>query len=145
MVTTVIVNGCFDVFHDGHKALLLQAKMLNGAVREWNKLVVAVNSDESARALKLAKWGEKYPIDDHLTRMENVSRYADVVVGFDTEQQLRELITAYMPCILVKGPDYIGKAVTGDDLASVLILDTPEPESVKEMKRRVYSKDSVEK
>ena len=150
MVATIIANGCFDVFHEGHERFLYHARRVgwvwpSSQLKELNqnKLVVAVNSDESARALKLSKWGEKYPIDHHLERMANVSRYADVVVGFETEEQLHQLIENYMPCIIVKGPDYAGKSVTGDDLAPVLILDTPEPESVKEMKRRVYSNDSV--
>jgi len=136
-MSVIIANGCFDVFHEGHHRFLTMAKNLG----QFNRLIVAVNSDQSARALKLAKWGENYPIDNHLERMRNVGRYADIIVGFDTEEQLHSLIEHYMPCIIVKGPDYAGKSVTGDDIAPVLILDTPEPESVKEMKRRVYGQN----
>jgi len=151
-MTTIITCGCFDVFHEGHERFLRAAKQLGispsmsaaaaqlgiapSAAR--NKLLIAVNSDLSAKKLKACKWGERYPIDDHLTRMANVSKYADITVGFDTEEQLHALIEHYAPCILVKGPDYAGTSVTGDDIAPVLILDTPEPESVKEMKLRVY-------
>ena len=134
-MSVIIANGCFDVFHEGHHRFLTMAKNLG----QFNRLIVAVNSDQSARALKLAKWGENYPIDNHLERMRNVGRYADIIVGFDTEEQLHSLIEHYMPCIIVKGPDYAGKSVTGDDIAPVLILDTPEPESVKEMKKKAYA------
>ena len=135
-MSVIIANGCFDVFHEGHHRFLTMAKNLG----QFNRLIVAVNSDQSARALKLAKWGENYPIDNHLERMRNVGRYADIIVGFDTEEQLHSLIEHYMPCIIVKGPDYAGKSVTGDDIAPVLILDTPEPESVKEMKKKAYAR-----
>ena len=103
-----------------------------------NRLIVAVNSDRSARILKRSKWGEKYPIDDLITRCKKLCDYADEVVSFDTEEELRGLIEFMSPCILVKGPDYAGKSVTGDDLAPVIILDTPEPESVKAMKIQLY-------
>jgi bifunctional ADP-heptose synthase (sugar kinase/adenylyltransferase) len=67
-----------------------------------------------------------------------VCAYADEVVSFDTEDELRGLIEMNMPCIIVKGPDYAGKVVTGDDLAPVIILDSPEPESVKRLKIEAY-------
>ena len=134
-MATILVNGCFDLLHEGHVDFLYEARAVGGTN---NRLIVAVNSDESARQLKLAKWGEKYPIDDLVTRMAKLTQYADEVVAFDSEAQLHELIEWLMPCILVKGPDYAGKVVTGDDLAPVIILDTPEPESVKQMKIQVY-------
>jgi bifunctional ADP-heptose synthase (sugar kinase/adenylyltransferase) len=103
-----------------------------------NTLVVCVNSDESCKRLKAAKWGINYPRDSQIKRMENVSKFADITCGFDDEETLHRLIERYMPCVIVKGPDYAGKRVTGDDIAPVIILDTPEPESVKAMKRQVY-------
>lgn len=140
-MAVIITNGCFDVFHEGHRVFLECARYLTIQPKEArNRLIVAVNSDESCKRLKADRHGDKYPIDSHLDRMANVGQYADVVVGFDTEEQLHSLIEHYAPCIIVKGPDYAGKPVTGDDIAPVLILDTPEPESVKEMKRRVYGK-----
>jgi len=147
----IIVNGCFDVFHEGHERFLLAAKQLGRLDEliaiiakhvEWhNQLIVCINSDESAKRLKQAKWGEKYPIDSLEKRKANVEKFADALLTFDTEIQLHQFIEWNMPCILVKGPDYAGKPVTGDDLAPVLILDTPEPESVKEMKKRVYAQN----
>lgn len=147
-MAVLIINGCFDVFHEGHEKFFRAARNIGHKSAEciwtfgptqYHRLIVAVNSDQSARRLKSAKWGEKYPIDSLETRMANVRRFADEVVSFDTEDQLHEFIEFNMPCIIVKGPDYAGKVVTGDDVAPVLILDTPEPESVKQMKKKVYS------
>ena len=144
-MATIIANGCFDIFHDGHIRFLQRAKFLGVSKKapfsegtKRNRLIVAVNSDESAKRLKAEKWGEKYPIDSLETRMQNVARYADEVVSFETEEQLTEFIEWNMPCIIIKGPDYEGRVVTGDQLAPVLILDTPEPAAVKEMKKRRY-------
>lgn len=149
-MATILVNGCFDILHEGHRLFLKCAKRLGCGIRgNWtdftllngdklNRLVVAVNSDESARALKGSKWGEKYPIDNLIERCKKLTDYADEVVSFTTEEELRGLIEWVSPCIIVKGPDYAGKAVTGDDLAPVLILDTPEPDSVKKLKIELY-------
>ncbi len=150
-MAVIVVNGCFDILHQGHTRFLIRAKHLGTdllshnmsyfvlkAAMSRNRLIVALNSDDSARQLKAAKWGEKYPIDNQLTRMQKLVPYADEVVVFDSEDRLHELIEFLMPCILVKGPDYEGKVVNGDDIAPVIILDTPEPESVKEMKRKAY-------
>lgn len=143
----IIVNGCFDLLHEGHAKFLRAAKNLGHksaqckwtfGPTEFNRLIVAVNTDESAKLLKAQKWGAKYPIDDLNTRIYKLNQYADVVVTFSTEYELHGIITDLMPCILCKGPDYAGKRVTGDDIAPVIILDTPEPEEVKRMKAEVY-------
>lgn len=155
-MATIITNGCFDLLHEGHKRFLVRAKQL-GRVRFWSRatwlpeaewtrdepyhqrLVAAVNSDESARTLKLAKWGVRYPIDDLQTRMRKLLEFADEVIAFDSESQLHDLIEFCSPCIIVKGPDYAGKSVTGDDIAPVIILDTPETELVRQFKQKMYS------
>ena len=144
-MATIIANGCFDLFHEGHHRFLTAAKFLGVCKNnQWytggvqHRLIVCVNSDESANLLKSSKWGDRYPIDNLFRRMENVMRYADETISFDTEDQLHEIIKKFVPCILVKGPDYAAMPVTGDDIAPVLILDTPEPEAVKQMKQEVY-------
>jgi D-beta-D-heptose 7-phosphate kinase / D-beta-D-heptose 1-phosphate adenosyltransferase len=146
-MATVVCNGCFDILHEGHKTFLTRARQLGTicdsdltfCANAKHRLIVAVNTDESARRLKASKWGDKYPIDNLTTRCQKLCAYADEVCSFDTEEELRGLIELCSPCILVKGPDYAGKSVTGDDLAPVIILDTPEPESVKNLKIEAYS------
>jgi D-beta-D-heptose 7-phosphate kinase/D-beta-D-heptose 1-phosphate adenosyltransferase len=142
-MATIFVNGCFDLMHEGHENFLRRAKWLGVTCRKigepcLNRLVVALNSDASARALKSAKWGSKYPLLNLAERVEAVRAWADEVVIFRTEDELHHLIEICLPCILVKGPDYIGKRVTGDDIAPVVILDNPETEEIREVKRKAY-------
>lgn len=136
-MATIIVNGCFDLLHAGHAQLLTRAKHIGLGP---NTLIACINSDRYAKILKADKWGEKYPIDDERARCAKLRRYADEVHVFDNEDQLWRLIWNARPCIIVKGPDYRGKPVTGDDLAPVLILDTPETEEVREIKRKAYQR-----
>jgi len=147
-MATILCNGVFDLLHPGHQLFLSLAKGLgyrHGFTRypdhepcNRNRLIVAVNSDRSARELKAAKWGEKYPVMSEVQRMAATNDYADEIWCFDTEAELHTLIQASVPCIIVKGPDYIGKRVTGDDIAPVIILDTPETDEVRELKRKAY-------
>lgn len=148
-MANIIANGCWDLLHEGHKEFLQQAKLLGirSGSTTWeealsrHKLIVCVNSDASAQRLKLLKWGDKYPIDNVIERCRKLMEIADNVVSFDTEEELHGIIEFYAPCIIVKGPDYAGKRVTGDDIAPVIILDTPEPESVKRLKVQVYGQE----
>jgi len=93
----VLANGNFDLLHVGHVRYLRGAKELGG------KLVVAINSDESVRALK----GEGRPVMPAEERAEIVAALADVdaVVIFD-ELDVRALIREIRPDIQAKGTDY---------------------------------------
>ncbi|MGA9565479.1 MAG: bifunctional D-glycero-beta-D-manno-heptose-7-phosphate kinase/D-glycero-beta-D-manno-heptose 1-phosphate adenylyltransferase HldE [Candidatus Korobacteraceae bacterium] len=99
----VFTNGCFDVLHLGHITLLEQAR------RMGDRLIVAVNSDRSVRALK----GATRPLVKQHDRARVLAALAavDAVVVFDEETPLR-LIEALRPDVLVKGGDY-----TSDDVA----------------------------
>jgi cytidyltransferase-like protein len=138
-MATVFVNGVFDLLHDGHKEFLMQARALAISMGGWHdQVVAAINSDRYARKLKGEKWGPGYPIDDQFTRAIKIRHYVNDVRIFDNEEQLYALIGAYAPCILCKGPDYAGRKVTGDDLCQVMILNSPEPQSAKLLKREKY-------
>ena len=100
-------NGCFDILHRGHVAYLAQA-------RAWSdRLIVAVNSDASVRALK----GDGRPVNALESRalvlagLESV----DLVVPFDAQTPLA-LIEALRPDVLVKGADYTEAEVVGGDV-----------------------------
>jgi len=100
-------NGCFDILHRGHVAYLAQA-------RAWcDRLVVAVNSDASVRALK----GEGRPVNDLESRALVLAGLGsvDLVVPFDAATPI-ELIEALRPDVLVKGADYDEAQVVGADL-----------------------------
>lgn len=90
----VFTNGCFDLLHRGHAEYLYQARALGDV------LIVGVNADASVRRLK----GPGRPIVGDRDRAFLVAALAcvDAVTLFD-EATPRELITALLPDVLVKG------------------------------------------
>lgn len=105
----VFTNGCFDLVHVGHIALLERAKL------EGNRLIVALNSDASVRSLK----GPARPIVGEYERAQVLASLAavDAVILFDEETPLK-LITSLYPDVLVKGGDYREHEVVGADEVS---------------------------
>lgn len=100
----VMTNGCFDVLHAGHVAYLEEAKALG------DRLIVAVNDDDSVRRLK----GESRPINTLIDRMAVLSGLAavDWVVPFSEDTPAR-LISQVLPQVLVKGGDYKPDEIAG--------------------------------
>jgi len=90
-------NGCYDLLHPGHVSLLKRA------AAECDRLIVAINSDESVRRLK----GPTRPVQDERSRAYVVGALnaVDMVVVFD-EDTPAETISALRPDLLVKGADY---------------------------------------
>lgn len=105
----ILANGNFDLLHVGHVRYLRGAKALGG------KLVVAINSDESVRALK----GEARPIMPEQERAEIVSALADVdaVIVFP-ELDVRSIIREIRPDIHTKGTDYTPDTVPERDVVA---------------------------
>ncbi len=97
-------NGCFDLIHPGHVALLREA------AAECDRLIVGLNSDASVRRLK----GPQRPIQGEIARAAVLSALQDVdhVVIFDEDTPL-ETIKALKPDILIKGADYEEKDIVG--------------------------------
>ncbi len=100
----VFTNGCFDLLHPGHIALLERARALGDA------LVVGLNSDRGVRQLK----GRCRPLIAERERAELLAALAavDFVTVFD-ELTPRELIAALLPDVLVKGSDWGQDAIVG--------------------------------
>jgi len=100
----VMTNGCFDILHAGHVHYLNQAATLA------DRLIVAVNVDETVRALK----GEGRPVNTLESRMAVLAGLAavDWVVAF-SEDTPERLICAVKPDFLVKGGDNIPDNVPG--------------------------------
>ena len=100
----VLTNGCFDILHAGHVALLEAAR------REGDVLVVALNSDASVRGLK----GEGRPVLPEHERAEAlVSLEAvDRVVLYDDPTPLA-VVQALLPDVLVKGADWAADDIVG--------------------------------
>jgi rfaE bifunctional protein nucleotidyltransferase chain/domain len=102
----VLGNGNFDLLHVGHVRYLRGAKALGG------KLVVAINSDESVRALK----GAGRPVMPAEERAEIVAALADVdAVVIFSELDVRALIREIRPDIQAKGTDYTVDSVPERD------------------------------
>lgn len=93
----VMTNGCFDLLHVGHLRYLEDAAALG------DRLVVAVNTDDSVRRLK----GPSRPVNNTASRMEVLAglRAVDWVIPF-AEDTPERLIAAVAPDVLVKGGDY---------------------------------------
>jgi len=105
-MTTVIVNGTFDILHPGHVAMLNTARSLG------HYLIVAIDTDRRVKELK----GDKRPINDQLFRkimLQNL-KAVDIVEFFDTRDELIDLIKRYKPDIMVKGSDWKGKSVVAE-------------------------------
>jgi D-beta-D-heptose 7-phosphate kinase / D-beta-D-heptose 1-phosphate adenosyltransferase len=100
----VFTNGCFDLLHIGHITLLEQSR------RFGDRLIVAINSDDSVSRLK----GPGRPIvrANERARVLAALSAVDAVVIFDSPTPL-ELIVSARPDVIVKGGDYDLDSVVG--------------------------------
>jgi rfaE bifunctional protein nucleotidyltransferase chain/domain len=107
----VFANGCFDTLHVGH------VRYLEGARREGDVLVVAVNDDASVRGLK----GPGRPILNEGARADLVAalRAVDYVVLFH-EPNVEALLESLRPDVHAKGTDYSTDTVPERETASRL-------------------------
>lgn len=106
MEKIVFTNGCFDIIHPGHIDLLERARALG------TKLVVAINSDRSVRAIK----GAKRPLmneNDRRTVLKSI-KWVDEVLIFD-ELTPEKIIKELKPDVLVKGGDWLPDQIIGAD------------------------------
>ena len=93
----VFTNGCFDLLHPGHVRLLERARA------HGDRLIVAINSDESVRGLK----GPERPIVPELERAATLAALAAVdAVTIFGEETPHALLEALLPDVLVKGADW---------------------------------------
>jgi len=133
----VMTNGCFDILHAGHVAYL------NTAREQGQRLIVAVNSDESVRGLK----GEGRPINPVDRRMAVLAGLGavDWVIEF-TEDTPQRLIAEVLPDLLVKGGDYKPEEIAGgaeviDNGGEVRVLQFEEGCSTTEIIKTIRNND----
>jgi D-glycero-beta-D-manno-heptose 1-phosphate adenylyltransferase len=126
-------NGCFDLLHVGH------VRYLAGAAAEADRLVVAVNDDESVKALK----GPGRPLLDAAARAELVAavRGVDYVVVF-RGPTVADLLAELRPDVHCKGTDYTVESVP--ERATVLayggrtaIVGDPKSHSTQDLLARI--------
>jgi rfaE bifunctional protein nucleotidyltransferase chain/domain len=111
----VFTNGCFDLLHVGHVRYLASARALGDA------LLVAINGDESVRALK----GEGRPLNRESDRAEVVAALASVdhVVIFP-EVRATALLEKVRPAIYVKGGDYTADSLHPEERSALERMGT---------------------
>ncbi|HVB35569.1 MAG TPA: adenylyltransferase/cytidyltransferase family protein [Patescibacteria group bacterium] len=129
----VLANGCFDLLHAGH------VRFLEGARREGDVLVVAVNSDASERELK----GPGRPVLPAEARAQLVAAVAvvDYVVVFG-EATVSALLERLRPDVHAKGTDYTADSVPESALSRrlgirVAIVGDPKRHSSQDMIERI--------
>ena len=103
----VFTNGCFDVLHVGHIRYLQQAR------RMGDRLVVAINTDDSVRRLK----GPSRPVQPEQDRAEILAglECVDYVVSFDEDTPIT-VIECLEPDVLVKGADWPLDRIVGREV-----------------------------
>lgn len=103
----VFTNGCFDILHAGHVAYLEEASRLGDA------LIVALNSDESVKALEKSP---ARPLQSEYGRSRVMAAlgFVSAVIVF-SEPTPKEIIEFLTPDILVKGADYSIENIVGAD------------------------------
>jgi len=100
----VFTNGCFDIIHIGHVRLLQEARA------QGDKLIIAINTDNSVRGLK----GNSRPILGEQERAEMLAALECVdFVTFFAEPTPLETILILHPDFLVKGADYTLDEIVG--------------------------------
>ena len=106
----VFTNGCFDLLHVGHVRYLQQARALGDV------LVVAVNGDESVRALK----GPSRPINSEDDRAEVLAALScvDYVTIFHTPR-VTDVVSVVKPHLYVKGGDYTPESLDQGEVAAL--------------------------
>lgn len=131
-----MTNGCFDLLHVGHVRYLRAAKQLGG------RLIVAVNSDASTRALK----GEGRPRVPGEERAELLAALSDVdaVTIFDASD-VTELVRLLRPDVHAKGTDYTAESVPEREVViacggRVAIVGDPKDHSTTDLLRRQWQK-----
>lgn len=131
--TLAFANGCFDVVHAGH------VRYLEGAAAEADRLIVAINDDQSVRAMK----GPNRPVLAAVDRAELVAalRAVDYVVIFP-DATVARLLERFKPDVHCKGTDYTADTVPERETVRayggrIAIVGDPKDHSTTEMLARV--------
>lgn len=131
--TIAFANGVFDLLHVGHVRYLIGAKALG------DRLVVAVNSDQSTRALK----GAGRPVIPEAERVELLEALSctDAIVVFQ-EADVRAVLRAIKPHVHVKGTDYTPDSIPErDEVAAwggrVAVAGDPKDHSTSELVQKL--------
>ncbi|MBI2828746.1 MAG: adenylyltransferase/cytidyltransferase family protein [Acidobacteria bacterium] len=132
-LSVAFANGCFDLLHVGH------IRYLESAAAEGDRLIVAINDDESVRSLK----GDGRPILAAADRAELVAalRCVDYVVIF-SEPTVGPLLQAVKPDVHCKGTDYTLDTVPERSIVQayggrIAIVGDPKDHSTRDLLARI--------
>ena len=135
-LSVAFANGCFDLLHVGH------TRYLEAAAAEGDRLIVAINDDESVRRLK-GKGQEGRPILAAADRAELVAalQFVDYVVIFP-EPTVGPLLLAVKPDVHCKGTDYAPDTVPERDVVKayggrIAIVGDPKDHSTRDLLTRI--------
>lgn len=133
--TIALANGCFDLLHVGH------IRYLQGAAAEADRLVVAINDDESVRRLK----GAGRPVLAAAERAELVAAVRGVayVIVF-AEPTVGPLLDLLHPDVHCKGTDYTVETVPEREIVRAYggrtaIVGDPKDHSTRDLFERLRS------
>jgi D-glycero-beta-D-manno-heptose 1-phosphate adenylyltransferase len=134
--TVAFANGCFDLLHVGH------VRYLEAAAQEADLLIVAINDDESVRALK----GDGRPVlpAGHRAEMVAALRCVDYVIVF-AEPTVGPLLELLHPDVHCKGTDYTADTVPERDVVRayggrIAIVGDPKDHSTRDLLARIASR-----
>jgi rfaE bifunctional protein nucleotidyltransferase chain/domain len=138
-LSIAFANGIFDLFHVGH------VRYLEAAAREADKLIVAINDDRSARALK----GPNRPVSSEGDRAELVAALhaVDYVVLF-SEPTVAPLLELLKPDVHCKGTDYTVETVPERDTVRayggrIAIVGDPKDHSTRDLLARIQKVEKL--
>ena len=136
--TVAFANGCFDVLHVGHVRYLADAKA------QADRLIVAINDDDSVRALK----GEGRPILGAADRAEVLGALesVDYVVAF-SDPDVNRLLHRLKPDVHCKGTDYTTETVPERETVlayggRIAIVGDPKDHSTRDLVSRIKSRSA---
>ncbi len=110
----IFVNGAFDVVHSGHLDLIDFARGLG------THLLVAIDTD---RRIEYNK-GKGRPFNKLKNRKQLIGMLKPVtsVVTFDTDNDLIAILQRYKPDVMVKGSDWRGKEIIGEEYCKEVVF-----------------------
>jgi len=135
--TVALANGLFDILHVGH------LRYLEGASLEGDLLIVAINSDESARRLK----GPSRPVVPERERAELVAGFScvDHALLF-AEDNVERVLHELRPDVHCKGTDYTNETVPEREVAvslgiRIAIVGDPKRHATRDLIRQIRDED----
>ena len=136
----ILINGSFDILHEGHFKLFECAADVKDMYYGKASIIIALNSDESIRLRK----GNR-PINTLNTRFMQVAPFCDYVYDFNTEDELETLCKLMKPEVMVKGSDYKGKPITGVKYCNSIIYQEHTGISSTDIKKKILEQQKCQK